>query len=78
LLAEQVGKFTLEQIEEGGKISFKASGQIDFFAEEALTCVGGAGGAVRTMQPRLNHSPNHVPHRGGGVEIGSQDSGSVS
>jgi hypothetical protein len=35
LLAEQIGKFTLEQVEEGGKIIFKAHGQIDFFGEEA-------------------------------------------
>jgi hypothetical protein len=48
LLAEQVGKFTLEQVEEGGKISFKANGQIDFFGEEALTRVGGAGGPACT------------------------------
>lgn len=48
LLAEQIGKFTLEQVQEGGKISFKASGQIDFFGEGALTRVGGAGGQNRT------------------------------
>jgi len=44
LLAEQVGKFTLERAEENGKVSFKANGNIDFFGEEALTRVGGAGG----------------------------------
>jgi site-specific DNA recombinase len=48
LLAEQIGKFTLEQVGEGGKISFNASGQIDFFGEEALTRVGGAGGPAGT------------------------------
>jgi len=48
LLAEQIGKFTLEQVEEGGKVSFKASGQIDFLGDEALTRVGGAGGPART------------------------------
>jgi hypothetical protein len=36
----------LEQVEEGGKISFKASGQIDFFGDEALTRVGGAGARI--------------------------------
>jgi hypothetical protein len=46
LLAEQIGKFTLEQASEGGKISFKASGQIDFFGDEALTRVGGAGARI--------------------------------
>jgi len=44
LLAEQIGKSTLEQVVEGGKFSFRANGQIDFFGEEALTRVGGAGG----------------------------------
>ena len=44
LLAEQIGKSTLEQVAEGGKFSFRANGQIDFFGEEALTRVGGAGG----------------------------------
>jgi hypothetical protein len=48
LLAEQIGKFTLEQVSEGGKFSFRANGQIDFFGEEALTRVGGAGGPAWT------------------------------
>lgn len=48
LLAEQIGKFTLEHVSENGEISFKANGQIDFFGEEALTRVGGAGGPTRT------------------------------
>lgn len=47
LLAEQVGKFTLERVEADGKISFKANGNIDFFGEEALTRVSGAGGPDR-------------------------------
>ena len=51
LLAEQIGKFTLEQVSEDGKVSLKADGQIDFFGEEALTRVGGAGGPVRTVRP---------------------------
>jgi len=37
LLAEQVGKFTLERVHSDGKVSFKANGKIDFFGEEALT-----------------------------------------
>jgi hypothetical protein len=52
LLVEQIGKFTLEQVAECGKISFKASGQIDFFGKEALTSVGGAGGPVCTILPQ--------------------------
>ena len=47
LLAEQIGKFTLERVEKNGKVSFKANGNIDFFGEEALTRVGGAGGQNR-------------------------------
>ena len=48
LLAEQIGKFTLERAEEDGKVSFKANGNIDFFGEEVLTRVGGAGGLACT------------------------------
>ena len=53
LLAEQVGKFTLERVEENGALSFKANGNIDFFGEEAFTRVGGAGGQNRTGYARL-------------------------
>jgi hypothetical protein len=49
LLAERIGKFTLERVEENCKVSFKANGNIDFFGEEALTRVGGAGGPARTL-----------------------------
>ena len=54
LLAEQIGKFTLERVSdaEGGKIAFKANGQIDFFGEEALTRVGGSGGPACTILPQ--------------------------
>ena len=48
LLAEQIGKFTLERSEEDGKVSFKANGNIDFFGEEVLTRMGGAGGPAWT------------------------------
>jgi len=51
-LAEQIGKFTLEQVSEGGKFSFRDNGQIDFFGEEALTSVGGAGGPAFTALPQ--------------------------
>jgi hypothetical protein len=53
LLAEQVGRFTLERVSENGKISFKANAGIDFFGEEALTRVDGAGGQNRTGYARL-------------------------
>jgi hypothetical protein len=53
LLAEQIGKFTLERAEEDGKVSFKANGSIDFFGEEVLARVGGAGGQNRTGYARL-------------------------
>jgi signal transduction protein with GAF and PtsI domain len=36
LLAEQIGKFTLERVSENGEVSFKANGQIDFFGEGNL------------------------------------------
>jgi hypothetical protein len=41
LLAEWVGKFTLEGVSEGGKISFKANGEIDLFGEVAFTQLKG-------------------------------------
>jgi hypothetical protein len=44
LLADQIGKFKLERVNENGRISFKTNGNIDFFGEEVLTRVGGAGG----------------------------------
>jgi hypothetical protein len=52
LLAEQIGNFTLERVQENGKISFKANGNIDFFGEEALTRVNGAGGQSCTILPQ--------------------------
>jgi site-specific DNA recombinase len=53
LLAERVGKFTLERISENGEVSFKANGEIDFFGEEAFTQLSGAGGQNRTGYARL-------------------------
>ena len=48
LLADQIGKFKLERVNENGRISFKANGNIDFFGEEVLTRVDGAGGPAWT------------------------------
>jgi site-specific DNA recombinase len=53
MLAEQVGKLTLERTAEGEQINYRAKGQIDFFGEELLTRVGGAGGQNRTGYARL-------------------------
>ncbi len=53
LLAEQVGKFRLDRVEEDGRVSFRANGNIDFFGEEILTRVDGAGGQNRTGYARL-------------------------
>ena len=47
-MAEQIGKFTLERVQIGGKTAFKADGKIDFFGEDAFTRVDGAGGPVQT------------------------------
>jgi hypothetical protein len=44
VLAEQVGRFTLERVDDDGKVSFKAIGRIDFLEEDALTQLSGAGG----------------------------------
>ena len=48
LLAEQLGKFTLERVQDGEIVTFRADGKIDFFGEDALTRVGGAGGLACT------------------------------
>jgi site-specific DNA recombinase len=53
LLAERVGKFTLERVFENGEVSFKANGEMDFFGEEAFTQLSGAGGQNRTGYARL-------------------------
>ena len=50
LLAEQVGKFTLERVSENGEVSFKANGEIDCFGDEAFTQLSGAGGPDRTVR----------------------------
>jgi hypothetical protein len=50
LLAEQVGKFTMERLSENGEVSFKANRKIDFFGEEAFTQLSGAGGPVCTVR----------------------------
>jgi hypothetical protein len=57
LLAQQIGKFTLERVSEGGKTSFKADGQIDFFGEDAFTHVDGAGGLNRTTRAHVFSLP---------------------
>ena len=49
LLAERFGKLTLVRAEGG----LRANGEIDFFDEESLTRVGGAGGQNRTGYARL-------------------------
>jgi hypothetical protein len=53
LLADQVGKFTLERVETDGAVTFKANGKIDFFGENAVTQLSGAGGQNRTGYARL-------------------------
>jgi hypothetical protein len=50
VLAEQVGKFKLERVLEAGQVSFRATGQIDFFGDETLTRVDGAGGPDSTTR----------------------------
>lgn len=49
LLAERFGKLTLQRTGDG----LRANGEIDFFGEESLTRVDGAGGQNRTGYARL-------------------------
>ena len=50
LLAEQVGKMTLERVADGDCGTYRAKGQIDFFGDELFAHVGGAGGPVWTVR----------------------------
>ena len=54
LLAEQIGKFTLERVSENGEISFKANGQIDFFGEEALHAWMVPGARIELATPAFS------------------------
>jgi hypothetical protein len=53
LLAEQIGTFTLQRVEENGKVSYKANGMIDFFGDEAFTELSGAGARITRWRPRF-------------------------
>ena len=53
LMAEQIGKFTLRRVSEGGESTLRPDGQIDFWRERALTQPSGAGGQNRTGYARL-------------------------
>ena len=60
-MAEQVRKFTLERVQQGEKIVFKANGKIDFFGEDAFTRVGGAGGPDRNSHALHLHYAFGLP-----------------
>jgi hypothetical protein len=53
VMAEQFGKLTLTPIRENGALSYAARGKVDFFGEQAMIRVGGAGGQNRTGYARL-------------------------
>jgi hypothetical protein len=53
LLAEQVGKMTLKRTFDEGEVHYRVTGQIDFFGEDLLTRVGGAGGRIEHCSPRI-------------------------
>ena len=48
LLAEQVGKMTLERVADGDCGTCRAKGQIGFFGDDLFAHVGGAGGQAWT------------------------------
>ena len=53
LLSEQVGKITLWPVSDNGKEHYEAKGEVDFFGEESLVRVGGAGGRSCSMRPTI-------------------------
>jgi site-specific DNA recombinase len=53
VMAEQFGKLTLTPVRENGALSYAARGKVDFFGEQAMIRVGGAGGQNRTGYARL-------------------------
>jgi hypothetical protein len=48
VLAEHFGTFKLEPVNENGKLTYRAHGNVDFFGDRAMARPGGAGGAART------------------------------
>ncbi len=52
-LAQQVGKFTLWPKSDNGDLHYEAKGAVDFFGEEAMMRVDGAGGRNRTAHASL-------------------------
>jgi hypothetical protein len=54
LLAEQIGKFTLERAEEDGKVSFKANGNIDFFGKRFLHAWVVPGARIELATPAFS------------------------
>src|SRR6202030_3579457 len=53
VMAEQFGKLILTPIRENGALSYAARGKVDFFGDQAMIRVGGAGGQNRTGYARL-------------------------
>jgi hypothetical protein len=52
-MAEQFGKLTLTPMRENGTLGYTARGKVDFFGEQTMIRVGGAGGQNRTGYARL-------------------------
>ena len=67
LLAEQIGKFTLERVSGDGKISFKADAAIDFFGEEALHASVVPGARIELATPAFSgrRSTSELPRHAG-------------
>ena len=54
LLAEQIGKFKLERVSEGSQMSFTASGEMNFFEEEALHAWMVPGARIELATPAFS------------------------
>ena len=50
VMAAQFGKLTLTPIRKNGTLSYAVRGKVDFFEEQAMIRVGGAGGPVCTVR----------------------------
>jgi hypothetical protein len=57
MLAEHFGTFTLEPTIQGGEPVYLAHGKVDFFGDEAMARMGGAGARIAPRVYMLSACP---------------------